>query len=79
MRKFVQVIIIAAVAAVAMAGWRWYAYVSNTDTPYDEVGITLNSHMPLPLRLWGCGKLRDTFENALPPYGCATDDGKQWL
>ena len=32
------------VVAVAVTfGWRWYRYVTNTVSPYDEVGIELNS------------------------------------
>ncbi len=63
---------------VVLTGFRWYRYVSNTDSPYDEVGITHNKAMPGPINSWGCAKLKTTFANSLPPYGCAAGDGTQW-
>lgn len=79
MKKLLSMLLVIVVALAVTLGWRWYGYVSNTDSPYDEVGIELNSRMPLPLRKWGCDRLKTTFGAALPPYGCSTGDGKTWL
>lgn len=77
--RILRVLLIVLIAAIVMFGWRWYQYVSNTDSPYNEVGIELNSRMPGPINKWGCDKLQQTFANALPPYGCqSTADAKQW-
>ena len=78
--KILRLAIIVVVAIVMVGGFRWYRYVSNTESPYQEVGIELNSRMPTPIRKWGCDKLHATFGNVLPPYGCqAGDDGRSWL
>ncbi|RFB80059.1 hypothetical protein [Methylovirgula sp. 4M-Z18] len=77
--KILRVILMIAIAFSATIGWRWYRYVTNTESPYDEVGIELNSRMPGPINIWGCEKLHATFADALPPYGCqAGTDNKQW-
>lgn len=79
MQKLVRIVLIAAIALVATGGWKWYGYVTNTETPYDEVGIELNSRMPGPVNKWGCDRLHATFGNVLPPYGCHADDsGRTW-
>lgn len=72
--------IVAVVFVVAvMAGWKWYGYVTNTDSPYDEIGISLNGIMPGPINKWGCDKLHKTFGNVLPPHGCqAGADARSW-
>lgn len=76
LRTFLIVVII----SVGFVGFQWYKYVTNTDSPYDEVGIELNSRMPGPINKWGCDKLHETFGNVLPPYGCqGGSDGRQWL
>jgi hypothetical protein len=79
MRKLLAVLLGAVIAVVIVFGFTWYRYVSNTDSPYDEVGIAVNSHLPLPLREWGCAKLKASFASALPPYGCQAADGKAWI
>jgi hypothetical protein len=53
--------------------------VTNKTSPYNEVGIDLNSAMPAPIRKWGCDKLHATFPKAQPPNGCQADDGKSWM
>lgn len=58
MRKLLSIVFVIVVAVAVTFGWRWYSYVSNTESPYDEVGIELNSRMPMPLRTWGCLKLK---------------------
>ncbi|WP_313615478.1 hypothetical protein [Agrobacterium sp.] len=76
LRTFLIVVII----SVGFIGFKWYKYVTNADSPYDEVGIELNSRMPGPINKWGCDKLHETFGNVLPPYGCqGGSDGRQWL
>ncbi len=78
MKMLVRLILVIVIALVATVGFRWYRYVTNSDSPYDEVGITLNSSMPGPINAWGCARLKTTFANSLPPYGCASADGKSW-
>lgn len=81
MQKLLMGALIAALFVIGSVGWRWYSYVTNTESPYDEVGITFNSRMPYPLRKWGCDKLQKTFAGALPPYGCKGQgpSGRDWL
>ncbi|WP_435169803.1 hypothetical protein [Falsirhodobacter sp. 1013] len=78
MAKIVTIVIVVLIAATAVFGFRWYSYVSNTDSPYDEVGIEINSRLPARLNQWGCDKLHATFGNVVPPYGCAAGDGTTW-
>ena len=78
MRKLFRLLLVVALAVVVFTGFRWYRYVSNTDSPYDEIGITLNDAMPGPINSWGCAKLKTTFAGSLPPLGCAGADGTQW-
>lgn len=78
--KIVRLAITIVLALVVFGGFRWYRYVTNEESPYQEVGIELNSRMPTPIRKWGCDRLHATFANMLPPYGCqAGDDGRSWL
>ncbi|MFC3581922.1 hypothetical protein [Sphingomonas hylomeconis] len=79
MQKIVQVVCVVLVGAVVMFGGRWYMYVAQGESPYDEVGIALNGYMPAPLRRWGCGKMEQRFPGKLPPYGCAGPDGRGWM
>ncbi len=78
MLKIVSILFVFVIAATAFVGIRWHGYVSNTDSPYDEVGIAINSRLPAPLNGWGCDKLRATFGNVVPPYGCGAADGTTW-
>lgn len=59
-------------------GYRWYDYVTNAKSPFDEVGIAINSRLPASLRDWGCGRLKERFGRTLPPYGCADATGRNW-
>ncbi|WP_342359471.1 hypothetical protein [Terrarubrum flagellatum] len=79
MKRLFQILVIAAIACGGTLGWRWYVYVTNTQTPYDEVGIGLNGLMPQPLRKWGCDQLKKNFGRGLPPMGCSAGDGRQWM
>jgi hypothetical protein len=76
--KLLKVILTVTIAATVIIGYRWHQYVTNTDSPFDEVGIALNRHMPYPINLRGCEMLRTNFGTGLPPLGCAAGDGKQW-
>ncbi len=78
--RILRLLLTVVIAISVVVGFRWYRYVGNTDSPYDEVGIEINSRLPTPLRKWGCDKLHATFGNVLPPYGCQSgDDGRSWL
>lgn len=77
--KIFRVALIVLVALSILIGGRWYAYVTNTGSPYDEVGIEINSRLPLAIRKWGCDRLRQTFPNNPPPYGCAAADSRNWI
>lgn len=79
MQKIIQFLIVIVVGATVMFGGRWYMYVANAESPYDEVGIALNGYAPGPLRAWGCHKLQARFGGQLPPYGCAAADGRTWM
>jgi hypothetical protein len=75
-----KVLVIVTIGCAAFLGFRWYRYVTNTESPYNEVGIELNSRLPGPLKKWGCDRLHETFGNAVPPYGCqAGADGRDWI
>jgi hypothetical protein len=50
MIKFLRLLMIVALALTVVIGGFWYRYVSNTESPYQEVGIELNSRMPDPIR-----------------------------
>lgn len=79
MKLLAVLLLTVALGLVSVIGFRYYVYVTNTQSPYDEVGIELNQAMPGPIRDWGCGKLKDTFgKKALPPLGCQSTDAKTW-
>ncbi|API50256.1 hypothetical protein BMW22_00110 [Rhizobium leguminosarum] len=78
MKKLVRLLLTIALAFVVFTGFRWYRYITNADSPYDEIGITLNNAMPGPINAWGCAKLKTTFGSSLPPYGCAAENATQW-
>lgn len=74
-----KVAVIAASALFSLAvviGGFWLNYVYRTATPYDEIGIELNSRMPRPLREWACRRLQERHGRVIPPYGCA--DFESW-
>ncbi|MCM2439695.1 hypothetical protein HGO34_08195 [Agrobacterium vitis] len=79
MKRLLRLILIMAIAAIVLFGSRWYTYVTNTESPYQEVGIDINSRLPDPFNKWGCAKLQANFSTMLPPYGCQNPtDPKQW-
>ncbi|MFQ6551753.1 hypothetical protein AAD018_005330 [Aestuariibius insulae] len=60
-------------------GGYYYFYVTSSDSPYDEAGITLNQVMPGPVSAWGCAQLEERFAQQLPPLGCqAEGDQRSW-
>jgi len=78
--RILRLVIIVVLAIAMVGGFRWYRYVTNTESPYDEVGIELNSRLPQPMRKWGCDRLHATFGDMLPPYGCQSGAaGRSWL
>lgn len=79
MKRLLRLLVVMAITALVIFGSRWYTYVTNTDTPYQEVGIDINSRLPGPLNKWGCARLQATFGTMLPPKGCQSEsDSKQW-
>lgn len=76
--KAILVVLIGVAAITLFLGKRWYDYVSKAKSPYEEIGIELNSRAPGPLNRWGCAQLQERFAKSIPPYGCAAGDGRQW-
>lgn len=76
--KALLVVLIGVAAITLFVGKRWYDYVSKAKSPYEEIGIELNSRAPGPLNRWGCAQLQERFAKSVPPYGCAAGDGRQW-
>ena len=68
--RVVLTVVAVLLGVLGTVGWRWYSYVTAGESPYDEVGIELNSRAPSPLRTWGCTRLADRFPGSVPPYGC---------
>lgn len=81
LKRVVRILFITLIVGFAFIGQRYYAYVTNTKSPYDEVGIEINSYMPKLIRKWGCDKLQATFTGMLPPYGCQAEGGgaRDWM
>ena len=74
MKKILMYLLVFIVGIAGFIGVKYYVYVTNTESPYDEVGIELNSRMPGPIQDWGCGKLKATFgDRALAPHGCQVE------
>lgn len=63
------------IGGVGLLGYKWWAYVAHAKSPYDEIGIELNSRAPGPINAWGCAQLKLRFERMIPPYGCAAPNG----
>jgi hypothetical protein len=80
MKKLLTLILVVAIAVPAVVLGRFYIYATNTETPYDEVGIGLMQYMPGFIRDIGCTKLHETFGDVRPPYGCGdeTDPNGDW-
>ena len=78
MNKVVVLILTFVIALGGTLGYKWYAYVTNKVSPFDEVGTTLNRYMPGPINAWGCAQLKLNFGRGLPPLGCEGPDGRSW-
>jgi hypothetical protein len=70
-QKAILILIIIAIAFVGLVFKRYYTWVTNTEKPFDEVGISIHKYMPASIQAWGCNKLKAAFEKkTLPPHGC---------
>lgn len=67
---FVFLPALAVILTVMALGWPWYRWATAGETPYDELGIDINSYMPGPLHDWACDKIAARFPRTVPPYGC---------
>ena len=73
MKKIIAYALLIFVAVVGPFSFVYYRYVTNTDSPYSDIGITLNGAVPGFVQDWGCGKLKENFARQLPPLGCAVE------
>ena len=49
--RFIALVVLSTVIGCGLTiGYRWYDYVANAASPYDEIGIDINSRLPEPLR-----------------------------
>lgn len=64
-------------AVLLIVGGTWYSYVAHADSPFDDVGSSLNAMMPGPINRYGCDMLKKRFGDLpIPPRGCDVDG--QW-
>jgi hypothetical protein len=71
MKTAARVLLLVLVAAIGVIGQRYYYWVAQAESPFDEVGIGIHQYMPGPIQSWGCGRLKARFGGrTLPPYGC---------
>lgn len=68
----VTAVLVGALSLAGMLGWKWYSYVTTGASPYDEIGIEVNTRLPTPLREWGCARIKERFPRSVPPYKCGT-------
>lgn len=62
------------VVLTLLIGGKWYTYVAHAESPFDDVGASLNSIMPGPINRIGCDLLKQRFGNIpIPPKGCGID------
>ncbi len=79
MKKAVTYLILVLLVLLGPFSFVYYRYVTNIESPYDDIGIRLNSSVPGFVQDWGCGKLKENFAEQLPPLGCAVDgDPTTW-
>lgn len=79
MKKFLLLVVFCVLVVAVVFGGLYYRYVTNTESPYDEIGITLNGMMPGAVQDWGCAKLKENFAGQLPPAGCSVEgDPTAW-
>ena len=80
LKKILTFVVVIVLGVGIAGGYRWYSYVTAAPDPLDEVGIDLNSRMPMPLRKWGCFQMQKRFGDRIPPYGCqSSTDGTKWM
>lgn len=59
------------VLLVVAVGGYWAYYVFAATSAYDQIGVTINSHLPEPARAYGCAELKKRHAGATaPPEGC---------
>jgi hypothetical protein len=59
---------------IILVGGKWYSYVAHADSPFDDLGPSINSIMPGPINRLGCGMLKKRFGDIpIPPRGCNVD------
>jgi hypothetical protein len=64
----------AAIAVILVVGGRWYYYIAYASDPFDEVGIEINTNMPMTAKAYGCNLLKSRFEKvSIPPMGCGVE------
>jgi hypothetical protein len=80
MRTLLKLALAVVVAVFVSAGFRYHQWVTQSASPFDEVGIELHKYMPAPVQDWGCAQLKARFDGkTLPPYGCqSTADPRKW-
>ena len=78
MKRLMVFVLAFAIAGAGTMGYKWYTYVTNTVSAFDEVGSTINKALPGPINAWGCAQLKKTFGTGLPPMGCESSDGRSW-
>ncbi len=70
-----QLALLAALAVVLVGlgtpTWKWHAWATVGGSPYDEIGIDVNSYMTKPLHDWACGRIKERFPNSIPPWDCS--------
>lgn len=67
--KFIRAGLLASI--MLLVGGKWYTYVAHADSPFDDVGSSINSIMPGPINRLGCELLKKRFGNIpIPPRGC---------
>ncbi len=56
---------------VVVVGGYWAYYVFASGSPYDQIGVAINSRLPADARAYGCAELKKRHASANPaPQGC---------
>ena len=67
---FLVIPLVIVLSAASTFGWSWYRWATAGESPYDEIGIEVNSRLPGPLRGWACARIAARFPGTIPPYSC---------
>ena len=70
MKKIIAYAVLIFLALFGPFSFVYFRYVTNTDSPYSDIGIVLNGSVPGFVQNWGCGRLKKNFGDLLPPEGC---------